>query len=231
MADRNLIYKSAAKEIAASHGRSVSFMAKWNFSETGSSCHVHSSLWQQDGTPAFASGASSDEMPEVFRYYMAGLLATARDFSLLWAPTVNSYRRFQTGSWAPTAIAWGSDNRTLGMRVVGHGAGARVECRVPGADANSYLAFAGTLAGGMYGIRNKLSLEPAFKGNGYEATDLARIPNTLIEAIQCWQNSAIALECFGPAVHGHVLAHAKAEWAAFNLHVTDWELTRYFERS
>ncbi|MFM1761196.1 MAG: hypothetical protein RL478_806 [Actinomycetota bacterium] len=231
MADRNLIYKSAAKEIAASHGRSVSFMAKWNASETGSSCHVHSSLWTQDGTPAFASSSTSTEMPELFQHYLAGLLATARDFSLLWAPTVNSYRRFQPGSWAPTAIAWGSDNRTLGMRVVGHGAGARVECRTPGSDANSYLAFAGTLAGGMYGIRHKIALEPAFEGNGYEATNVPRIPSTLLEAIQCWEGSSIALECFGTDVHGHILSHAKAEWAAFNRHVTDWELTRYFERS
>ena len=231
MADRNLIYKSAAKEIAASHGRSVSFMAKWNSSETGSSCHVHSSLWTQDGTPAFDSSSTSNAMPELFQHYLAGLLATARDFSLLWAPTINSYRRFQPGSWAPTAIAWGSDNRTLGMRVVGHGAGARVECRTPGSDANSYLAFAGTLAGGMYGIRHKIALEPAFEGNGYEATNVPRIPSTLLEAIQCWENSSIALECFGPDVHGHILSHAKAEWAAFNRHVTDWELTRYFERS
>ena len=228
MADRNLVYKSAAKEIAASHGRAVSFMAKWNMSETGSSCHVHSSLWNlKDDSPAFAG----HHMPEIFEQYLAGLLATARDFSLLWAPTVNSYRRFQLGSWAPTAIAWGSDNRTLGYRVVGHGAGARVECRIPGSDANSYFAFAGTIAGGLYGIRHSLKLEPAFHGNGYEAKDVTRIPTSLGDAIGYWENSAIAKECFGDEVHHHIGNMARAEWSAFGNTVTDWELTRYFERA
>ena len=228
MADRNTIYKSAAKEIAASHGRSVSFMAKWDFAETGSSCHVHSSLWTLQGdAPAFAG----HDMPPVFRQYLAGLLATARDFSLLWAPTVNSYRRFQPGSWAPTAVAWGNDNRTLGFRVVGHGAGARVESRIPGADANSYFAFAGTIAGGLYGIRHGLALEDAYAGNGYDATDVTRIPSTLAEALACWESSAAARECFGDEVHHHVANMARAEWTAFNATVTDWELTRYFERT
>ena len=227
MADRNTIYKSAAKEIAAGHGRSVSFMAKWNFAETGSSCHVHSSLWNTKGdAPAF----DSHHMPDVFRSYLAGLLATARDFSLLWAPTVNSYRRFQPGSWAPTAVAWGHDNRTLGYRVVGHGAGSRVECRIPGADANSYLAFAGTIAGGLHGIRHGLELGEPYAGNGYEARDVVRIPTTLQEAISCWESSEIARECFGDDVHHHILTMARAEWDEFNQTVTDWELTRYFER-
>ena len=170
-------------------------------------------------------------MPKVFEQYLAGLLATARDFSLLWAPTVNSYRRFQPGSWAPTAIAWGGDNRTLGYRVVGHGAGSRVECRIPGSDANSYFAFAGTIAGGLYGIRHELELEPAFVGNGYEATNVTRIPNSLGDAIGYWETSAIAKECFGDEVHHHIGNMARAEWAAFGSTVTDWELTRYFERS
>jgi glutamine synthetase len=150
---------------------------------------------------------------------------------LLWAPTVNSYRRFQPGSWAPTAIAWGTDNRTLGLRVVGHGSAQRVESRIPGADANSYMAFAGTIAGGMYGIRHKLELEAPFVGNGYENTSVQRIPSNLLEAIQYWEQSAIALECFGHDVHHHILTSAKAEWAAYNQHVSDWELMRYFERS
>jgi glutamine synthetase len=201
MADRNTVYKSAAKEIAASHGRSVSFMAKWNFSETGSSCHVHSSLWNtSDDSPAF----DGHPMPGVFRSYLAGLLATARDFALLWAPTVNSYRRFQPGSWAPTAVAWGNDNRTLGYRVVGHGAASRVECRIPGADANSHLAFAGTIAGGLYGIRHDLTLVEPYAGNGYDARDLPRIPSSLHEAIACWESSEAARECFGDDVpHPH----------------------------
>lgn len=227
MADRNSIYRAAAKEIASRHGRSVTFMAKWNFAETGSSCHVHSSLWSLDGESAMFD---AHHMPPVFGQYLAGLLATARDFSLLWAPTVNSYRRFQPGSWAPTAVAWGRDNRTLGYRVVGHGASSRVECRIPGADANSYLAFAGTIAGGLYGLRHQLELEPAFEGNGYEARDVVRIPATLQEAIECWESSTVARECFGEDVHHHILTMAKAEWGEFNRTVTDWELTRYFER-
>jgi glutamine synthetase len=226
MADRNTIYKSAAKEIAGKHGRSVTFMAKWNFGETGSSCHVHSSLWTKDGKAAF----DGHEMPLLFRQYLAGLLATARDFSLLWAPTINSYRRFQPGSWAPTAVAWGRDNRTLGYRVVGHGSGSRVECRIPGSDANSYFAFAGTIAGGLYGIRHKLELEDPFVGNGYQAENVTRIPRTLAEAADCWEASSAARECFGDEVHHHLLNMARAEWQSFNQSVTDWELTRYFER-
>ena len=226
MADRNIIYKSAAKEIAQRHGRAVTFMAKWDFAETGSSCHIHSSLWTLDDAPAFVG----DDMPKVFRSYLAGLLASARDFSLLWAPTVNSYRRFQPGSWAPTAISWGRDNRTLGYRVVGHGAGSRVECRIPGSDANSYLAFAGTIAGGLYGIRHQLELGEAYKGNGYEATDVSRIPRTLGEAADLWEQSKIARECFGDEVHHHILVTARAECDSFLHSVTDWERTRYFER-
>ncbi len=226
MADRNTIYKSAAKEIAQRHGRAVTFMAKWDFAEIGSSCHVHSSLWTLDDAPAFAG----DDMPKVFRQYLAGLLASARDFSLLWAPTVNSYRRFQPGSWAPTAISWGRDNRTLGYRVVGYAEGSRVECRIPGSDANSYLAFAGTVAGGLYGIRHQLELGEAYEGNGYEATDVLRIPRTLSEAADLWEQSKIARECFGDEVHHHILVTARAEWDSFLHSVTDWERTRYFER-
>ena len=227
MADRNSIYKLAAKEIAHLHGRSVTFMAKPDFADTGSSCHIHSSLWSADGSSPLFAG---EQMPDVFRHYLAGLIATAREFSLLWVPTINSYKRFQPGSWAPTGVGWGVDNRTLGFRVVGHGRGARVECRIPGADANSYFAFAGTIAGGLYGIRHRLDLPPAFSGNGYEAADIARIPSTMVEAIDLWEQSAIARECFGDDVHHHVLTMARAEWQSFNQTVTDWELRRYFER-
>ena len=230
MADRNTVYKTAAKEIAGLEGRAVTFMAKWDFAETGSSCHIHSSLWSLDGATAlFASHGS--EMPEIFRHWLAGLVATAREFSLLWAPTVNSYKRFQPGSWAPTGIAWGRDNRTLGFRTVGHGSGSRVECRIPGSDANSYFAFAGTIAGGLYGIRNALELGEPYSGNGYEATDLERIPSTLPEAIELWRGSDIARECFGDDVHHHILTMAEGEWRAFNQSVTDWELRRYWERA
>jgi glutamine synthetase len=244
MADRNMVYKTAAKEIAAGLGRSVTFMAKYDFAETGSSCHVHSSLWHLsegavrgsafdggDGVPGGASRHHAPALTDHFRMYLAGQLAAARDFSILWGPTVNSYKRFQPGSWAPTAVAWGIDNRTLGYRVVGHGAATRVECRVPGADANSYFAFAGTIAAGLYGIRHRLQLPDAYQGNGYDAKDLPRIPATLAEAADLWERSDIARECFGDDVHHHLLTMARHEWATFNGAVTDWERTRYFERA
>jgi glutamine synthetase len=232
MADRNSVYKTAAKEIAHANGRSVSFMAKYDFNDTGSSCHIHSSLWSLDGKTALFEGGHDDphHMSPLFQHYLAGLIATARDFSLLWAPTINSYKRFQLGSWAPTGIGWGIDNRTLGYRLVGHGKGTRVECRIPGSDANSYFAFAGTLAGGLYGIRHELPLGDPFSGNGYEAPEIDRIPWNLPDAIALWENSAIARECFGDDVHHHILTMAKAEWMAFNQTVTDWELRRYWER-
>lgn len=231
MADRNSLYKLAAKEIAHFAGRSVTFMAKHAFDDTGSSCHIHSSLWSLDGTTAvFDDHHDAHGMSATFRHYLAGLIATAREFSLLWAPTINSYKRFQPGSWAPTGIGWGIDNRTLGFRKVGHGGGTRVECRIPGSDANSYFAFAGTIAGGLYGIRHALELPPPFAGNGYEAPEIPRIPWNIVDAIDLWERSAIARECFGDDVHHHILTMAKAEWAAFNQTVTDWELRRYWER-
>ena len=230
MADRNLVYKTAAKEIAHSLGRSVSFMAKYDFADTGSSCHVHSSLWSPDGSKAAFPGQGPSQMSDTFRHYVAGLIAAARDFSLLWAPTVNSYKRFQPGSWAPTGVGWGEDNRTLGFRKVGHGEGMRVECRIPGADANSYFAFAGTIASGLYGIRHQLELPEPYVGNGYTATDIERIPWNLPDAIALWEGSQIARECFGDDVHHHILTMARAEWLAFNSTVTDWELRRYWER-
>jgi glutamine synthetase len=231
MADRNSVYKTAAKEIAASHGRSVTFMAKYDAADTGSSCHIHSSLWSPDLSRAmFHDPDGAHGMSDTFRHYLAGQVATAREFSLLWAPTINSYKRFQPGSWAPTGVGWGVDNRTLGFRVVGHGSSTRVECRIPGADANSYLAFAGTLAGGLHGIREKLELPDAYPGNGYEATDIARVPSTIVEAIELWERSDVARAAFGDDVHHHILTTAKAEWSAFNLAVTDWERQRYWER-
>jgi glutamine synthetase len=169
-------------------------------------------------------------MSKTFQHYLAGQIATAREFSLLWAPTINSYKRFQLGSWAPTGVGWGIDNRTLGFRKVGHGKGTRVECRIPGSDANSYFAFAGALAGGLYGIRHELPLGEPFAGNGYEAPEIPRIPWNIVDAIRLWEESEIARECFGDDVHHHILTMAKAEWEAFNHTVTDWELRRYWER-
>ena len=231
MADRHVIYKNGVKEIAAQHNRAVTFMAKFSSDEVGSSCHVHSSLWSLDGKKAmFDDHHGPHGMSETFQHYLAGLIATAQEFSLLWAPTVNSYKRFQPGSWAPTGIGWGVDNRTLGFRKVGHGQGCRVECRIPGSDANSYFAFAGQIAGGLYGIKNELPLEEPFVGNGYEATGIGRIPWNLPDAIAVWEGSEIAKECFGDEVHHHILTMAKGEWLASNQSVTDWELRRYWER-
>ena len=232
MADRNTIYKNAAKEIAALNGRAISFMAKYDFDDTGSSCHIHSSLWDADAEQSQMDDHHAEHgMSEVFRWYLGGLLASAREFSLLFAPYVNSYKRFQLGSWAPTTVGWGIDNRTLGFRKVGHGAGTRVECRIPGSDANSYLAFAATIAGGLHGIREKIEPPPPFEGSGYDEHDLPRIPWNLVDAIELWEQSELAKEAFGEDVHFHLLNTAKQEWAAFNRCVTDWELMRYFERS
>ena len=231
MADRNLVYKFAAREIAARHGRSVTFMAKPSFADVGSSCHVHVSLWNESGdSNLFADSSRPDGMSEMFRQFLAGQIATAREFSLLWAPTVNSYKRFQPESWAPTGVGWGIDNRTLGFRKVGHGPSTRVENRIPGADAVSYLAFAGNLAGGLYGIRHGLELGDPFTGNGYTASDVERIPWNLPDAIEAWRSSQAARECFGDDVHHWILRSAETEWASFNRSVTDWELRRYFER-
>lgn len=231
MADRNHIYKSAAKEIAAAHDRAITFMAKPSMNDVGSSCHVHASLWSLDGNTAlFADVNGAHGESRLFRQFVAGQIATAREFSLLWAPTINSYRRFQPGSWAPTGIGWGIDNRTVGFRQVGHGSSIRVENRIPGADAVSYLVFAGTIAGGLYGIRHELELEPAFSGNGYEDKDVGRIPWNLPDAIALWRESAIAKECFGEEVHHWILRSAESEWEDFNNTVTNWEMFRYFER-
>ena len=231
MADRNAIYKTAVKEIAALADRSVTFMAKPNFSDVGSSCHVHASLWSSDGSAnLFHDPADAAGMSATMRHFIGGQIRTAREFALLWAPTVNSYKRFQPESWAPTGVGWGVDNRTLGFRKVGHGDGTRVENRIPGADAISYLAFAGTIAGGLYGIRNSIEPGEPFAGNGYTAEEIDRIPWNLPDAIALWRNSDIARECFGDDVHHWVLRSAESEWEAFNRSVTDWELYRYFER-
>jgi glutamine synthetase len=243
MADINLIFKNAVKEIAAAAGRSATFMAKPFFDDAGSSCHIHSSLWTTDMSTSLMPEAQGDRggadegengdehhMSGLFRWYLGGLIATAREFSLLFAPNPNSYKRFQPGSWAPTGIGWAVDNRTLGFRVVGHGNGMRVESRIPGADANCYHAFAATIAGGLYGIQQRIDPPSAYAGNGYTATDLARIPWNYPEAIELWRTSTIAQQCFGDDVHHHVLHHAESEWLAFNRTVTDWERRRYFER-
>jgi glutamine synthetase len=237
MADTNLLFKNAVKEIALLNGRSATFMAKPHFDDAGSSCHIHSSLWPADNANS-ADGAhgslmvdhETHHMSDVFRWYLGGQLLAAREFSLLTAPTINSYRRFQPGSWAPTAVAWATDNRTLGFRVVGHGNGLRLENRIPGADANCYHAFAATIAAGLHGIANHIEPAAEYAGNGYTATDLPRVPSGLHEAIDLWEQSSLARVCFGDAVHHHVLNFAKDEWRAWGATVTTWERARYFER-
>ena len=231
--DRHAIYKNGAKEIAALNGVSLTFMAKWSMEEAGSSCHLHSSVWNGEGTESLMWDDDDPEhMSETFRHYLGGLMATAREMAWMFAPYVNSYKRYQAGSWAPTAIAVGRDNRTCGFRLVGEHKSYRIESRIPGADVNPYLAFAATIAGGLHGIDNKIEPPPVFKGNAYEATDVERVPTSLHEAIDVFEGSEVARNAFGDFVFEHLLNTAKQEQVIFdNNVVTDWELTRYFERS
>jgi glutamine synthetase len=231
MADEMVLYKNGTREIAALAGRSVTFMAKWTMADVGSSCHIHASLWNLDGTVSMsADDKRVSHMSSSFESFLAGLVATHQDLTLAFAPTVNSYKRFQPGSWAPTAVVWGRDNRTCGLRAVGHGSGTRIETRVPGADANPYIATAAVVAGGLHGLEAGLTLPPGFVGNAYLATDVPRIPWNIVEAIDRFRSSAVAKAAFGPAVHHHLLTSAEQEWQQFNKAVTDWEVRRNFER-
>jgi glutamine synthetase len=235
MADRHVVYKQAAKEIAQAQGGSLTFMAKFDHRLAGSSLHIHSSLWRGDGTPAFgepgpALAGAPVNAPELFRFWLGGQLAHAREIALLLAPTVNSYKRYQAGTFAPTGIAWSYDNRTAGFRVVGRGASLRVECRVPGADANPYLAYAGLIAAGLDGIERRLDPGPAFQGDVYRAAELPRIPHTLPEAIREFEQSGFVRKAFGDDVVAHLLHFARTEQATFEQVVTDFERRRYFER-
>jgi glutamine synthetase len=224
-ADNHSVYKNGAKEIASLHGKAVSFMAKFDARE-GNSCHIHMSLRGTDGKTVFDTG---DGPTDLFDQFVAGIQATMREFTLFYAPNVNSYKRFQPGSFAPTAVAWGHDNRTCSLRVVGHGGGLRVENRLPGGDVNPYLACAAMLAGGLYGINNHLDHEPPFTGNAYES-DKPRVPSTLAAARELFAASTVAREAFGDDVVDHYVNAADVELAAFNATVTDWERFRGFER-
>lgn len=231
MADRNTVYKNAAKEIADQHGRSLTFMAKYDMDEVGSSCHVHSSLWDKRNKKSLMwDPKQPHNMSKDFRHWLGGLVHCSRELTLLFAPTVNSYKRFQPDSWAPTAIAWGLDNRTCGLRLVGHGQGYRVESRIPGADVNSYLAFAGVMIAGLWGLEHELEPGDPFVGNAYTDPDVERIPSTLVEAIELFRTSEVAIQSLGEDVHHHLLNSAQQEWNAFNRAVTDWELRRNFEQ-
>ena len=231
MAVRHVIYKNGVKEIAALSGRAVTFMAKWSMAEAGSSFHLHSSVWDDEGANSLMwDGDGPHHMSDTFRHYLGGLMDTAHEMAVMFAPSVNSYKRYQLGSWAPTAIVWGHDNRTCGFRIVGEHKSFRVESRIPGADANPYYAFAATIAAGMYGIENKEDPE-MFEGNAYEARDVARVPSSLHEAIDAFEKSGVAREAFGEDVFEHLLNTARQEQVIFdNNVVTDWEVQRYFER-
>lgn len=224
-ADDHAVYKTTAKEIAAHHGKALTFMAKYDERE-GNSCHIHLSLRGTDGSTTFWEDSARTA---VYDRFIAGLLATLRDFTLLYAPNVNSYKRFAAGSFAPTAIAWGLDNRSCAIRLVGQGASARLENRVPGGDVNPYLALAAMLAGGLYGIQHELELEPELTGNAY-TSGRPTVPRTLREARDAFAASAVAREVFGDDVVDHYTNMADVELAAFDAAVTDWELRRSFER-
>ncbi|MBP0933442.1 glutamine synthetase [Streptomyces sp. KCTC 0041BP] len=225
--DQHAVYKTGAKEIASQEGVSLTFMAKFDERE-GNSCHIHLSLGDADGHNAMA-GDGPGGMSAVMRHFLAGQLAALRDFSLLYAPNINSYKRFRPGSFAPTAVAWGVDNRTCALRVVGHGRSMRFENRLPGGDVNPYLAVAGLVAAGLYGIEHRLELPEACAGNAYTA-DFAHVPTTLREAAELWENSEIAKAAFGPEVVAHYKNMARVELDAYDSAVTDWELRRSFER-
>jgi len=226
-ADNHAVYKTAAKEIAAAHGKSVTFMAKYNERE-GNSCHIHLSLRGKDGATVFWDD-EADARTATYDNFIAGVLATMADFTLLYAPNVNSYKRFAAGSFAPTTIGWGSDNRTCAVRLVGHGAGARMENRLPGGDVNPYLALAAMLAGGLHGIEKELELEPELVGNAY-LSDKAKVPHTLRDARDAFASSELVRAVLGEEVVAHYTNMADVELSAYGAAVTDWELRRGFER-
>ncbi|MGV9315528.1 glutamine synthetase family protein [Streptomyces sp. NPDC003691] len=225
--DQHAVYKTGAKEIAAQEGVSLTFMAKYNERE-GNSCHIHLSLADADGTNVMAGNGPGGTSP-VMRHFLAGQLAALRDFSLLYAPNINSYKRFQPGTFAPTAVAWGYDNRTCALRVVGRGRSLRFENRLPGGDVNPYLAVAGMVAAGLYGVEQELELPEPCAGSAYAAGH-ARVPTTLREAAELWETSPVAKAAFGDEVVAHYLNMARVELAAYEAAVTDWERRRSFER-
>lgn len=227
MADRHVFYKNGVKEIAYLQGKAVTFMAKWRADLAGSSCHIHTSLWDGDGKPAFADG---DGESELFRRFLAGMLAVGPEVTFLLAPTVNSYKRFQAGSFAPTNMVWSRDNRTAGFRVLGHGPSARIECRVPGADVNPYLAYAGLLAAGLHGVEQGLECPPAFSGDAYGSGEATSVPKSLHEAVNRLDRSEALRAALGDEVVDHYVHAGRWEQRCYDKAVTDWELVRYFER-
>jgi glutamine synthetase len=231
MADRHAVYKQCLKEVAEQMGISVTFMAKYDANQAGSSCHIHLSLWR-DGSNAFAgdSPLGSLKVSDTFLYFLGGWLHHLPSMMVFYAPTVNSYKRFQAGSWAPTRIAWSLDNRTAGFRVVGRGQSLRIEARVPGADCNPYLAFAASLFSGLDGIANQIKPPPVFSGDVYAAQNLPHVPPTLRHAIANFQSSKFAKQVLGEPLVKHYTRFFEFEQASYDRAVTDWERKRYFER-
>ena len=233
-ADRNILYKHAAKEIAWAQGRSVTFMAKWDEKHTGSSAHVHVSLWGTDGQGNRFPGdrpTGPVEASDTFRWFLGGWMKHARALTACYAPYISSYKRYQARSWAPTTIAWSYDNRTAGFRVVGRGPSLRIECRIPGADANPYIVYAAALAAGLDGIQNRIEPPEIFQGDLYATQELPRVPGTLREAIGEFERSDVAREAFGEDVAEHYLHFLRTEQRKFDEVVTCWERARYFERA
>jgi glutamine synthetase len=229
-ADDHVVYKNGAKEIAHAKGVSITFMAKYATAEAGSSFHLHSSLWEGAGSRSLFHDAASATGTALFHHWVAGQLALARELSFFFAPYVNSYKRYAPGTFAPTSLAWSIDNRTTGFRVCGHGDSIRIENRIPGADANPYLAFAATIAAGLHGIERRLEPPPLYRGNAYEDASLPRVPRSMAEAVAALEQSAAARAFLGDAVYEHYLHTARLEVEAYDKVVTDWELERNFER-
>lgn len=233
-ADRHTLYKHAAKEIAWQQGKAVTFMAKWDERYAGSSMHLHASLWDQSGEKALFPGVEQCgplHVSPIFRWFLGGWMTHAREIVAFYAPYPTSYKRYQAGSFAPTVIAWSYDNRTAGFRIVGHESSVRIECRIPGADANPYLAFAVTLAAGLDGIDKKIEPPPIFTGDIYSARDLPQVPRTLNEAIAELERSEWVVRALGHEVVEHYLHFFRTEQRKFDQVVTNWERARYFERA
>lgn len=232
MADRHVLYKHGAKEIAALSGLALTFMAKWDSEQAGSSFHLHSSLWDSNNQAVFWDEQKPLGMSETFQHYLAGQLAYTHELMYFYAPFINSYKRYREGTFAPIRLVWGHDNRTCGLRVIGEHGSIRVENRVPGADANPYLAFAATIAAGIAGIQRRLPLPEMFTGDAYEtnSANIPRVPGALYEAIYGFTHSQLAREAFGETVVAHYLNAAREEQAAYDHAVTCWERDRYFER-
>ncbi|MBM3474614.1 MAG: glutamine synthetase [Armatimonadetes bacterium] len=230
MADRHTVYKLGAKEIADQQGRSVTFMAKWAADEAGSSCHLHSSLWDAAVERNLFWEPDPPGPGPLFRQFLGGLLRYGRELTYFVAQTVNAYKRYQPASWAPTRMVWAPDNRTCAFRVVGHGQGFRIENRIPGADTNPYLAFAATIAAGLRGIEEDLDCGDPFRGDAYLGDELPRVPESLEHALDLFAGSSLAREAFGDAVVEFYLHTGRIEATAFRSAVTDWERIRYFEQ-